>query len=109
MIHCACLCLNQSPSCGYASNYIGYSRMVQSELEGGTQIKRPDALGNNSRRLEALNGKRNWYQTQNPQNKTGPTNRDKIQQWPKSKSTQVSSQNAPETILFIPHTPNPRN
>ena len=73
---------------------------------GGTPINRPDALGKKSRRLKALNGKRNWFQTKNPQNKAGPKIRDKIQHRTNSKLTQVSSQNAPETFFFVLHTHN---
>ena len=79
---------------------VGYGRLIKAETEGGRKINRPASYGQKKRIVKRLTGKSTWFKAKpNPDSQLqAPSNSRK-------KSRKVM-RGVPETVMFVPHTPN---
>ena len=80
----------------------GYAKMVKNELQGICPINRPEATGKNTRRLKKLVGNSTWFSKNNGNAKhTAPKTKGQ-----KQKHWNTKQEEPPETIVYVPNTPN---
>ena len=85
------------------SSMVGYGRMVRDEIKGIGKINRPEHMGRVARRHKQLLGKGSWFQKAGNSNKEEGRTGKNVK---KRKSNPPGRNQKPETVLFIPHTPN---
>ena len=88
---------------------VGYTRMVENEVKGISLINRPEHKGRKSRMVKKLRGKATWFKKIG--NKNAPKIPNGLRKPYKTRIPQQGieanrNQTPPESVLFIPFTPN---
>ena len=81
----------------------GYARMVTAEMKDGSPINRPEKSGRKARRVKRLTGKSTWFKRKPKGQDLPNTKKANCRSTPGAK---VQAPASPETVLFVPHTPN---
>ena len=90
----------------------GYERMIGNQIRGTQPVNRPESFGRKSRRLKKITGKSTWFKVKKGQEEDSlgvqlQGNRNRGHTKSRKTPTQLTDVRAhPETVLFVPHTPN---
>ena len=81
--------------------------MLQGELDGKYPVNRPEYSGRKKRIVKSLIGKSTWFKNRNQNQKPPETgnNGNRIRSQRTTYGRQKMVRGQPETVLFIPHTP----
>ena len=78
---------------------VGYGRNIKSEISGGRRVNRPESFGQKRRIVKRLIGKSTWFKSKASETFSNSSGL-------KKKKSNRQLRGVPETILFVPHTPN---
>ena len=102
---------------GFSQNWVknalgaaatGYARMAKSEIEGKVPVNRPEKSGRKTRLVKKLVGKSTWFKSKNnpDQEQEVPTEAPAMHSRVKNSYAKAKKEATnPETVMFIPHTP----